>query len=101
MEPLSAPFTKAPAMAAHPAKPQPPQLAPGSNDCTSPIRWSSWTANFLAQTYSIKAATKAMAPSTMTANKMKFITFLCPFDILVFGLLLMRLQCFLNEEAEL
>ena len=40
-------LTQAPANPAQPGYPQPPQLAPGSTDCTCPIRGSSWTSNFL------------------------------------------------------
>ena len=73
IEPASAPLTRAAAIPEHPAKPQPPQLAPGRSSPTWPSRGSSSTANFLDTPKSTNAAINAMAPSTKTAIIMKFI----------------------------
>ena len=73
MLPASAPLTSAAAIPEHPAKPQPPQLAPGRSSATCPNRGSSSTANFLDTPKSTSAAISAMAPSTKTALKIKSI----------------------------
>ena len=75
IEPASAPFTRAAAIPEHPAKPQPPQLAPGRISPTWPKRGSSSTANFLNTPKRTSAAISAIAPRTKTAIKIKFIIF--------------------------